>query len=105
MERHPPVVQVVDRQQLLLCEDVIERDVQLHILHIRCDGVQFRQQFLPVSLRQMAGIGKEGVDESVGRDLQRPALRSLQVTLFLRLIGHPCHILLSGDGIDFYRRI
>ena len=83
IQRHPAVVYVVDRQQFLIREYIIERHVQLHILHIRSDGMQFRKQLLPILLRQMAGIRKQRIDKPVGRYRQRPVLRVLKITLLL----------------------
>ena len=65
MKCHPTVVQLIHSLHLFFSEEVVERYLYFHILHIRGDGMKFCQQLLPVQLRQVAGICKQRVDESV----------------------------------------
>ena len=67
--------------------------------------MELSKQLLPIIWRQMAGILKHGIDESVGRILQGPAMGILKVTLLLRFISDPNHILLAGDRFELDGRI
>ena len=41
---HPRIVLLIDCLKFLLCEQVVERELQFHILHIRSHRMQFRHQ-------------------------------------------------------------
>ena len=41
---HPHVVLLIDSLKFLLCEQVVERELQLHILHVGSHRMQFRHQ-------------------------------------------------------------
>ena len=100
LKRHPLIVHVIDSLQFLFREDIIERYVQFHILHIRCYRMQFGEQLLSVSGRKMTGIRKQGIDKPVGREFQGDVDGALKGLLLWRFIRYPGHILLTGDGVD-----
>ena len=64
--RHALIVLLVNSLKFFGCKDIVERYVQLNILHIRCDGVYLHQQL--GWLFYFRGIYEQGFDKSVGRD-------------------------------------
>ena len=62
---HVAIVLVVDSLQFLRRKNVVERYIQLYILHVRCDGMHLCKQ--SAGLCHFRWINEECFDESVWR--------------------------------------